>query len=66
MPATSASSYLPNRPLSGAAPIFDCPPGQLIATRAQDVTVRRAAGQAGNVVDLATTMRPKRARITGE
>lgn len=52
--------------LAALCDIFDCQPGQLIATRAQDVTVRRAAGQTGNVVDLATTMRPKRARITGE
>lgn len=50
--------------LAALCDIFDCPPGQLIATRAEDVAPRKAAASAGgNVVDLATTMRPKRARI---
>jgi hypothetical protein len=40
--------------------------GELIATRAQNATPRRVAAAGDNVVDLAATVRPKRARIRPE
>lgn len=53
--------------LAALCDIFDCGPGELIATRAEDAATRQqAAAGGGNVVDLAATIRPKRARIRPE
>jgi DNA-binding Xre family transcriptional regulator len=52
--------------LAALCDIFACTPADLIATRAENATPRKAAGTAINVVDLATTVRPKRARIRPE
>ncbi|MFF3734610.1 helix-turn-helix domain-containing protein [Streptomyces sp. NPDC002476] len=50
--------------LAALCDIFDCTPADLIATRAENATVRRVAtGDA--VVDL-SAVRPKRARIRPE
>lgn len=47
--------------------IFEATPAELIATRAENTAPRRAAASGGaEVVDLATTIRPKRARIRPE
>ena len=44
--------------------IFECSPADLVQVSAETATERKAAGDnGGNVVDLATTGRPKRARI---
>jgi len=51
--------------LAALCDIFECGPGELIATRAQNATPRRVAA-GDNVVDLAATVRPKRARIRPE
>lgn len=51
--------------LAALCDILDTTPAELIATRAETVSRRAAAGAAtGEVVDLAATVRPKRARIT--
>ncbi len=47
--------------LAALCEILGCTPSDLIAIRAVE-RQRQVAG--GNVVDLATTMRPKRARVT--
>jgi DNA-binding Xre family transcriptional regulator len=53
--------------LAALCDIFECTPAELIATRAENATLRKAAsGSGANVVDLATTVRPKRARIRPE
>lgn len=52
--------------LAALCDIFECSPADLIATRAENATPRKAATGAVNVVDLATTVRPKRARIRPE
>ncbi|MBT2478115.1 hypothetical protein [Streptomyces sp. ISL-94] len=45
--------------------VIDVNPTDLIATRAENVAPRRTAASGGaDVVDLANTIRPKRARIT--
>jgi len=51
--------------LAALCDIFQCTPAELVATSAHTVAERKAAGApAGpNVVDLATTGRPKRARL---
>jgi len=52
--------------LAALCDIFECSPADLIATRAENATPRKAATGAVNVVDLATPVRPKRARIRPE
>ena len=52
--------------LAALCDIFQCSPADLIATRAENATPRKAAGTAVNVVDLTTPVRPKRARIRPE
>ncbi|MFE3279551.1 helix-turn-helix domain-containing protein [Nocardia sp. NPDC059239] len=51
--------------LAALCDIFDCTPADLIATKAENAAPRKAAAGA-NVVDLAATIRPKRARIRPE
>ncbi|GII56041.1 hypothetical protein Pth03_44300 [Planotetraspora thailandica] len=52
--------------LAALCDILDVTPAELIATRAENVAPRRTAVSGGaEVVDLAATIRPKRARITG-
>jgi len=51
--------------LAALCDIFTCTPAELIATKAQNVAPRRTAA-AGDVVDLAATIRPRRARIRPE
>ncbi|MGY1976949.1 helix-turn-helix domain-containing protein [Nocardia gipuzkoensis] len=52
--------------LAALCDIFDCTPADLIATRAENVAPRKAAAAGANVVDMAATIRPKRARIRPE
>ncbi|MBP2413240.1 DNA-binding Xre family transcriptional regulator [Arthrobacter stackebrandtii] len=52
--------------LAALCDILDVTPTDLIATRAEAVTPRRTADGGAEIVDLATTIRPKRARITPE
>jgi hypothetical protein len=52
--------------LAALCDIFECTPAELIATRAENAPTRKAAAGAANVVDLASTVRPKRARIRPE
>jgi hypothetical protein len=53
--------------LAALCDIFEATPAELIATRAENTAPRRAAASGGaEVVDLATTSRPKRARIRPE
>lgn len=52
--------------LAALCDIFECTPAELIGTRAENATPRKAAAGEVNVVDLATTIRPKRARIQPE
>lgn len=49
--------------LAALCDIFDCTPTDLIATKAENVAPRKTAAAGANVVDLADTIRPKRARI---
>jgi DNA-binding Xre family transcriptional regulator len=50
--------------LAALCDIFECTSAELIATRAENTTPRHTAASGGaEVVDLATTIRPKRARI---
>ncbi|MFD8565160.1 helix-turn-helix domain-containing protein [Streptosporangium canum] len=52
--------------LAALCDILDVTPAELIATRAENVAPRRTSASGGaDIVDLATTIRPKRARITG-
>ena len=48
--------------LAALCDIFGCTPAELIATDVQVVADRKAAG-ARNVVDIAATGRPRRARV---
>ncbi|WP_424862731.1 helix-turn-helix domain-containing protein [Streptomyces sp. MMS24-I29] len=51
--------------LAALCDILEVTPTDLIATRAENVAPRRTAASGGaDVVDLANTIRPKRARIT--
>lgn len=51
--------------LAALCDILEANPADLIATRAEVLAPRAATGgSAGEVVDLAATLRPKRARIT--
>ncbi|MFI7238157.1 helix-turn-helix domain-containing protein [Streptomyces cyaneofuscatus] len=51
--------------LAALCDILDVTPTDLIATRAENVAPRRTAASGGaDVVDLANTLRPERARIT--
>jgi DNA-binding Xre family transcriptional regulator len=52
--------------LAALCDVLDVSPTDLIATRAETVTPRRTAAAGAKVVDLAATIRPKRARITPE
>lgn len=52
--------------LAALCDILEVTPAELIATRAEAVAPRRTAGAGAEVVDLAATIRPKRARITPE
>lgn len=53
--------------LAALCDIFSCTPAELIATKAENTASRKtAAGAGGGVVDLAATLRPKRARIRPE
>ncbi|HEY8717357.1 helix-turn-helix transcriptional regulator [Pengzhenrongella sp.] len=52
--------------LAALCDALDVTPADLIATRAETVTPRRTAVAGAEVVDLAATIRPKRARITPE
>ena len=49
--------------LAALCDILAVTPSDLIATRAQAVTAQRVAAAGSAVVDTATTIRPKRARI---
>jgi DNA-binding Xre family transcriptional regulator len=52
--------------LAALCDIFECTPAGLINTKADNAAPRKTAAGDANVVDLATTMRPKRARIRPE
>lgn len=52
--------------LAALCDIFECTPAELIATKAENAGPRKAVAGEANVVDLATTIRPKRARIRPE
>ncbi|MBG0741132.1 helix-turn-helix transcriptional regulator [Paeniglutamicibacter antarcticus] len=52
--------------LAALCDILDVTPAELIATRAETVAARRTAVGGAEVVDLAATIRPKRARIKPE
>ncbi|MBA3488823.1 MAG: helix-turn-helix transcriptional regulator [Longispora sp.] len=52
--------------LAALCDIFGCGPAELIATRAANAAPKIAATGGANVVDLAATLRPKRARIRPE
>ncbi len=53
--------------LAALCDIFEVTPAELIVTRAENAPVRRSAtANQGEVVDLATTVRPRRARIHPE
>lgn len=50
--------------LAALCDIFEITPAELIATKAENIDLRRAGtGSEPGVVDLAATIRPKRARI---
>ena len=50
--------------LAALCDIFDCTPADLIATKAENTAPRKTAAPGGaDVVDLAATIRPRRARI---
>ena len=51
--------------LAALCDIFDCTPDKLIATKAENAA-RRTAAAGADVVDLAATIRPRRARIAPE
>jgi DNA-binding Xre family transcriptional regulator len=61
---TQAPERLSMPILAALCDIFECSPADLVQVSAETATERKAAGDnGGNVVDLATTGRPKRARI---
>ncbi|MDG9728751.1 MULTISPECIES: helix-turn-helix domain-containing protein [unclassified Streptomyces] len=62
VPATPERLSLPV--LAALCDIFDCTPADLIATRAENATVRRVA--TGNAVVDLSAVRPKYARIRPE
>lgn len=49
--------------LAALCDIFQCGPTDLVQVSAEAKTQRKASGEDRNVVDLATTGRPKRARL---
>ena len=50
--------------LAALCDILEATPADLIATRAEAAAPRRTAAGGAEVVDMAATIRPKRARIT--
>lgn len=52
--------------LAALCDILEVTAAELIATRAEAVAPRRTADGGAEIVDLAATIRPKRARITPE
>jgi DNA-binding Xre family transcriptional regulator len=64
--ATQTPERLSLPVLAALCDIFECTPAELITTRAENAAPRKAAAGEVNVVDLATTVRPKRARIRPE
>jgi len=61
---TQAPERLSMPILAALCDIFECSPADLVQVSAETSTERKAAGDnSGNVVDLAATGRPKRARI---
>jgi hypothetical protein len=52
--------------LAALCDIFECTPAELIATRTENAAPRKTAAAGAEVVDLAATLRPKRARIQPE
>jgi len=52
--------------LAALCDIFECTPAELIATRADNAAPRKVAAGEASVADLATTIRPRRARIRPE
>ncbi|MFJ1569877.1 helix-turn-helix domain-containing protein [Streptomyces erythrochromogenes] len=53
--------------LAALCDILDVTPAELIATKAENAAPRRTAASGGaDVVDLAATVRPKRARVRPE
>jgi DNA-binding Xre family transcriptional regulator len=65
--ATQTPERLSLPVLAALCDIFECTPAELIATRAENAAPRHTAASGGaEVVDLATTIRPKRARIRPE
>ncbi|MGW6602200.1 helix-turn-helix domain-containing protein [Streptomyces sp. NPDC055036] len=52
--------------LAALCDIFTVTPAELIATRAEAAAPRKTATAGGDVVDLAATIRPKRARVRPE
>lgn len=52
--------------LAALCDIFDCTPADLIATKAENTAPRKTASGGAAVVELADTIRPKRARIRPE
>ena len=49
--------------LAALCDIFQCAPSDLVQVSAETTTQRKAVGEDRNVIDLATTGRPKRARL---
>ena len=49
--------------LAALCDIFQCAPTDLVHVSAETTAQRKASGQDRNVVDLASTGRPKRARL---
>ncbi|MEF9904159.1 hypothetical protein [Streptomyces sp. P9-A2] len=63
--ARTAGEALPV--LAALCDILDVTPAELIATKAENAAPRRTAASGGaDVVDLAATVRPKRARVRPE
>ncbi|PKW16690.1 Cro/C1-type helix-turn-helix DNA-binding protein [Saccharopolyspora spinosa] len=63
---TQTPERLSLRVLSALCDIFECTPAELIATRAENAAPRKTSTADAEVVDLATSVRPKRARIRPE
>ena len=49
--------------LAALCDIFECTPNDLIQVTAASGTARQAVGAEDHVIDLASTVRPKRARV---
>jgi len=60
---TQAPERLSLAILAALCDIFECSPADLVQVSAEARTQRKAAGEDRNVIDLATTGRPKRARL---